>query len=353
MRSKQETARAEAVPTPAARQDPAVRAAVEKARADRAQARARASAETNRALADRNVSRDRTRDAEIARKLDNDDDAKTLVYSILGGAAAGAIAGNLVSRDSDPRYRDGRYHRLPPEQVGRGPRDREQSVDFLSRRFRGGAAWDEAPASWHRHSSYEGSGYVHQPYYFNGNRRVVYYQSYQNIPPILLASQRLTLIEVATLADSPYRLDASEPAYYENLPEAYRQDDSYAVSYEVDPESAVILDDILFEQGSTAFSDAYSYDLVADLADAMNSTDVVDERFVIEGHASAEGDYNANHSLSQERAERIARDLVDMGVSPDRLVPVGYGETEARFPDGSIEEERSLDRRVMIFRMNE
>ena len=118
-------------------------------------------------------------------------------------------------------------------------------------------------------------------------------------------------------------------------------------------ESAVILEDILFAQSSTNFADAYSYDLVGDLAEAMNTSEVVGERFVIEGHASAEGDYHANLQLSQERAERIARDLVSMGVAPERIVPVGYGEAEARYPDSYAEEERALDRRVMVFRLNE
>jgi outer membrane protein OmpA-like peptidoglycan-associated protein len=137
------------------------------------------------------------------------------------------------------------------------------------------------------------------------------------------------------------------PTTIKNLPEAYRSDDAYAVSYEVDPDSAVILEDILFAQGSTDFADAYSYDLVGDLAESMNTSEIANERFVIEGHASAEGDYNANLQLSQERAERIARDLVAMGVAPERVVPVGYGEAEARYPDTSPEEERGLDRRVM------
>jgi outer membrane protein OmpA-like peptidoglycan-associated protein len=61
----------------------------------------------------------------------------------------------------------------------------------------------------------------------------------------------------------------------------------------------------------------------------MNAPSLINENFVIEGHASSEGDYGSNLLLSQERAERIARDLVYYGVSPDRLMPVGYGETEA------------------------
>ena len=85
----------------------------------------------------------------------------------------------------------------------------------------------------------------------------------------------------------------------------------------------------------------------------MRSSELQNEQFIIEGHASAEGDYSSNLRLSQERAERIARDLVSMGVNPDRLIPVGYGETEAQYPADAAEDLRSLDRRVMVFRMGQ
>jgi outer membrane protein OmpA-like peptidoglycan-associated protein len=342
------TARNQPARTPSrvqANPDPTVRAAVENARTERNRARERVDAPTRRALVDRGVDRQvaRQREMDLARRLDNDDDAKTILYSVLGGAAAGAIAGNLVSQDRD------RYHRLPPEMVGRHPDDRRQSVDFLSRRFHGDAPWDEAPPVWRQNDYWD----QHPPHYFDGNRRVVYYQTYESVPPILLASSRFDRVNVTTVAESPYQVNESAPYYHQNLPEAYRSDDAYAVSYEVDPDSAVILEDILFAQGSTDFADAYSYDLVGDLAESMNTSEIANERFVIEGHASAEGDYNANLQLSQERAERIARDLVAMGVAPERVVPVGYGEAEARYPDTSPEEERGLDRRVMVFRLNE
>lgn len=312
----------------------------------RIEASGRADAETTRLLQDRGrIEPDH--DAGRPRKIENEDDARGVILSILGGTTAGAIAGNSPSRDG--LGGEGRSHRLSPEQVGRAPRDRELSVEFLSRRFRGRAQWNEAPPSWR----YEHRHFHRDPYYFGGNRRVVYYHSYASIPPILLASHRLHFLQVTTVSESPYRVTSAAPDYDRNLPEAYRRDNAYAVSYAVDPDSAVILDDILFAQGSTNFADAYSYDLVVDLAEAMNASEVARERFVVEGHASAEGGYNDNLVLSQARAERIARDLVAMGVAPERLVPVGYGETEARFPENSPEQQRGLDRRVLVFRLTE
>lgn len=76
-----------------------------------------------------------------------------------------------------------------------------------------------------------------------------------------------------------------------------------------------------------------------------------EERFVIEGHASAEGSYDSNMVLSQQRAEHIVRAIVRRGVSPYRVLPVGYGESEARHPADAPEALRSRDRRVVVFRM--
>jgi outer membrane protein OmpA-like peptidoglycan-associated protein len=121
------------------------------------------------------------------------------------------------------------------------------------------------------------------------------------------------------------------------------------VSYAVKPDTLVSRDDILFQQGGTSLADAYSYDLIVDLAEAMQSSELQDEQFIVEGHASAEGGYDMNLRLSQERAERIARDLVGMGVDAGRLIPVGYGETEAGYPADAQEKLRALDRRVMVF----
>ena len=109
-------------------------------------------------------------------------------------------------------------------------------------------------------------------------------------------------------------------------------------------------EDILFLQGSTQFSDPYSYDVVGVMADAMKAMPE-EERFVVEGHASAEGSYESNMILSQQRAEHIVREIVRRGVSPYRLLPVGYGESEARHLAESAEDPRSQDRRVVVFRM--
>lgn len=109
-------------------------------------------------------------------------------------------------------------------------------------------------------------------------------------------------------------------------------------------------EDILFIQGSTQFADPYSYEVIGVMADAMKALPE-EERFVVEGHASAEGSYESNMALSQQRAEHIVREIVRRGVSPYRLLPVGYGESEARRSADAPEALRSQDRRVVVFRM--
>ncbi|MEX2577973.1 MAG: OmpA family protein, partial [Verrucomicrobiales bacterium] len=293
--------------------------------------------------------RDRRDFEERARRLDDDDDARDLITAMLAGGAAGAIAGHLTSRDDDREFR-----RLSVEHVGRTSHHRRESVDYLTRRFRGQATLAEAPdfyaSPYYRAHRRHGS-YHYQPHFYNERYRVVHYPSHQVVPPILLASQQLNHVEIVNWGESAY-YDSPQPQYYSDLPQAYREESAVALAYEVDPDSAVVRDDILFEQGSTALADAYSYDLIADIAEAIGSSELQNEQFVIEGHASAEGDYAYNLGLSQQRAERIARDLVDMGVAPERLLPVGYGEGEAVYPANAPESQRALDRRVMVFRMD-
>lgn len=128
-------------------------------------------------------------------------------------------------------------------------------------------------------------------------------------------------------------------------------EDAIELNYDVDPTSKVARDNILFRKGSAEFADEASFRVVAELADALKDSSLAQLKFVIEGHASAEGSAVANQSLSQQRAERIVSVLGSLGVSEDRLLPVGFGETQARFPAHSEEFLLKQDRRVLIFRL--
>ena len=123
------------------------------------------------------------------------------------------------------------------------------------------------------------------------------------------------------------------------------------VKYDVDPESKVTKDNILFQKGNANFADQNSFNVIVELATAMKDPSLADLKFVVEGHASAEGSAYANQTLSQQRAEQIVHVLGTLGVSNNRLLPIGFGETQARFPAGSQEGLLRQDRRVVIFRL--
>lgn len=311
------------------------------------------SKETAKVLQDEGK-RDRQADAAQARKIDNKDDAKRLLMNILG-AAVGVQVPNQPQPANQPRptdrFRQG--YRPPVEEVGRTQRDRERNVGSMVHRFQGLDPQSAPPGIRDPRNPAFNQG-PRAPRFYEGNRRVVRYSSMQEIPPVIVASQQLNRVQVLRQEQSTYSVRPPAPQaglYYNDIPPSYTTDNAYAVSYTVDPKSAISRDDILFRQGSADFADAYSYDLVIDVAEAMKAPELLKETFVIEGHASAEGDYAKNLLLSQERAERISRELVRHGVSAERLMPVGYGEAEAAHPATAAERERRLDRRVMVFRM--
>ncbi|MCP4807815.1 MAG: OmpA family protein [Proteobacteria bacterium] len=68
----------------------------------------------------------------------------------------------------------------------------------------------------------------------------------------------------------------------------------------------------------------------------------------IEGHTDAQGTDLGNLKLSQERADAVARYLIQSGVAPDRIYAVGFGED---FPiaDNDTPEGRAANRRVGFF----
>lgn len=85
--------------------------------------------------------------------------------------------------------------------------------------------------------------------------------------------------------------------------------------------------------------------ILADLARKENA------RFMIQGHTSAEGEPEANQSLSEMRAARLHALLLSKGVPAASLTPLGLGESCASASASAPESQRQLDRRVLIVRM--
>ena len=68
------------------------------------------------------------------------------------------------------------------------------------------------------------------------------------------------------------------------------------------------------------------------LASALQTPELKDSRFRIEGHTDAKGDAAYNLRLSQQRADEVRRFLVAHGVSLPRLSAVGRGAQELANP---------------------
>jgi outer membrane protein OmpA-like peptidoglycan-associated protein len=71
-----------------------------------------------------------------------------------------------------------------------------------------------------------------------------------------------------------------------------------------------------------------SGEVLGNLVAAMQSPDLKDVRFIIEGHTDASGGAAANLRLSQQRADEVRLFLVALGVHPARLKAVGKGSSE-------------------------
>jgi len=99
------------------------------------------------------------------------------------------------------------------------------------------------------------------------------------------------------------------------------------------------------------------WDLMVDEAKNINSKDSLEYLFSIlsenptiivelAAHTDTRGSDKSNQILSQKRAETCVKYLIERGIEPERMVPVGYGETRPIISDTQIaalpsEEERN------------
>ncbi len=90
----------------------------------------------------------------------------------------------------------------------------------------------------------------------------------------------------------------------------------------------VIRDPIRFEEGTEQIlaESQPTLDFVAKLM--AENPDI--QSLIIEGHASAEGDFAYNYELSRKRSEAVFRELVESGVSPERVSYRSYGEVKPK-----------------------
>lgn len=69
----------------------------------------------------------------------------------------------------------------------------------------------------------------------------------------------------------------------------------------------------------------------------------------IQGHVHYIGENNsANDKLSEARAKRVMKYLVDNGIDKDRMTAVGYGNTKPIYPEATLAYEEQANRRVEV-----
>lgn len=93
---------------------------------------------------------------------------------------------------------------------------------------------------------------------------------------------------------------------------------------EVTSSGIVIRQQIFFETGRDTIREV-SYGILNTVAGVLR--DFPDIRIEIQGHTDSQGSDSRNLRLSQARAEAVRAYLIGHGVSPDRMIARGYGET--------------------------
>ncbi len=88
---------------------------------------------------------------------------------------------------------------------------------------------------------------------------------------------------------------------------------------------------------------AVSFNMLEEVASALKENQKIKVR--IEGHTDSVGRDKYNLKLSDQRAKSVRDFMIKQGITPDRLVAIGYGE-ERPIADNSTEEGRDMNRRV-------
>ena len=92
-----------------------------------------------------------------------------------------------------------------------------------------------------------------------------------------------------------------------------------------------------------------SQQALANLAQALQSKELAESRFSIEGHTDAKGRADYNLKLSQQRAESVRSFLARQGVAPTRLSAIGKGSSE---PSNEADPLAAENRRVRIVNLD-
>lgn len=111
---------------------------------------------------------------------------------------------------------------------------------------------------------------------------------------------------------------------------------------------AILLPNVQFYTNSARLL-PYSIRPIQELAAYLDSHPQVNA--IIKGYTDDVGEEDANLKLSQARAEAVRSVLISIGISPDRIKAIGYGESRPKVRGQSVEA-RALNRRVEVELVN-
>ena len=118
----------------------------------------------------------------------------------------------------------------------------------------------------------------------------------------------------------------------------------YNIKVQFEPPRTITLDNVFFDSGKATLR-RESYTELDELYDYMKFKKNL--KIEIAGHTDDIGDDAFNLKLSQQRAESVKNYLVKKGISANRIIAKGYGETQP-VADNTTDEGRQKNRRTEV-----
>jgi len=107
---------------------------------------------------------------------------------------------------------------------------------------------------------------------------------------------------------------------------------------------SIIIEDLLFKTGNNEL-DERSYRLLDQLVDFMSHNPTL--TIEIAGHTDSDGTEAFNQTLSEGRAQSAVDYLINKGISKERLIAKGYGESQP-LEENDTMEHKAHNRRVEL-----
>ncbi|WP_456459534.1 OmpA family protein [Reichenbachiella sp.] len=183
---------------------------------------------------------------------------------------------------------------------------------------------------------------------------------------VYLRNQILYTTEVYTQHDEHHK--SFEQNFYVEVPDHFNEETNFATLYQGENNSKpqyeklemigskfrsgekVILNNIYFDLHATTFQQE-SIPTLKKIHQVMTEN----PNLVVEigGHTCNIGSHEVNLQVSKARAESVKAFLISKGISSNRLVTMGYGESQPLASNDDEEEGRSLNRRIELRVLNQ